>query len=147
MQALLLTLAPLLVSFAVSSRPGVEYSSLKKPAWTPPPIVFPIVWTCLYLGMGYASARVASVTGLVSLPILAYVLQIVLNISWTPIFFGRGAYAKALTVLRYLIVVAATTMYLFWQVDRAAGLLFVPYLAWLGVAHELNRAIVSMNGR
>jgi len=145
MQSILLSIAPLIVSFAVARQPGPRYDTIRKPEWTPPPIAFPIVWTILYLSMGYASARVAGASSLWSLPMLAYLIQLALNVSWTPVFFGRGEYATALTILRTLIVAVVITTVLFWRVDWIAGALLLPYLGWLGVAHELNRSIVRMN--
>lgn len=145
LQTLILTIAPLLVSFAVASRPSETYDAIRKPDWTPPPYVFPIVWTILYLSMGYASARVADRVSLLSVPMLLYAVQLALNVSWTPVFFGLGEYAKALTILRVLIVTVLATIAAFWQVDHVAGLLLLPYLAWLGVAHGLNSGIVTLN--
>ena len=145
LQRLVLTLLPLVVSFAVASKPGTMYERLRKPSWTPPPIVFPIVWTVLYLSMGYASGIVASSVGLWSLPMLAYAVQLVLNVSWTPVFFGSGAFRTALTILRALIVAVIATTVLFWRTDPGAGALMLPYLGWLGVAHELNRSVVTLN--
>jgi len=140
-----LTVAPLLVSFIVASQPNDTYDAIKKPDWTPPSYVFPIVWTILYLSMGYASARVADRVSLMSVPMLLYAIQLALNVSWTPVFFGLGEYAQALTILRVLIAAVLVTIVAFWQVDQVAGLLLIPYLAWLGVAHGLNSGIVAMN--
>ena len=143
-KTIVLTAAPLLMSFALARQPGDAYDSIQKPAWTPPPYVFPIVWTCLYLAMGYASARVAGVAGLFSLPLLVYAVQLALNVSWTPVFFGRGDFSTALTILRGLIIAATATMVLFWNRDTVAGLLFIPYILWLLVAHQLNADIVDL---
>lgn len=145
LQRLVLTVLPLLVSFTVADKPGEMYQQIKKPAWTPPPLVFPIVWTALYLMMGYASSRVAASAGLLSLPLLVYAVQLVLNVSWTPVFFGKGDFTLALTILRALVAVVVVTAALFWRADVLAGVLLLPYLVWLGVAHELNRSIVALN--
>lgn len=145
LQSIALTTLPLLISFSLSSQPGERYDAIQKPSWTPPPIAFPIVWTTLYLLMGYASARVAGAVGLVSIPMLIYAFQLVLNVSWTPVFFGQGKYAQALTILRALIIAVIATIVVFWQVDATAGALLLPYLAWLAVAHELNRGVVRLN--
>lgn len=147
LQRLVLTILPLAVSFTFADQPGDMYRRIKKPTWTPPPIAFPIIWTALYLLMGYASSRVAASTGLWSLPLLAYAVQLVLNVSWTPVFFGKGEFARALAILRALVVAVVVTAALFWRVDSVAGVLLLPYIAWLGVAHELNRSIVALNRR
>lgn len=145
LQSILLTVLPLLISFSLSSQPDTTYNSIQKPSWTPPPIAFPIVWTTLYLLMGLASARVAESVGLVSIPMLIYAFQLLLNVSWTPVFFGQGKYAQALTILRALIIAVIATIVVFWNVDTIAGALLLPYLVWLGVAHELNRGVVRLN--
>ena len=142
---IVLTLFPLLVSFVLAKPPGPRYERLAKPSWTPPPVVFPVVWTVLYLLMGYASARVATTIGLWTVPIAAYAVQLLLNVSWTPVFFGRGDYAAALTILRGLLVAVVWTTIAFWRVDPASGALLLPYIAWLLVAHELNRGVVDLN--
>lgn len=144
-QTIAVTLAPLFLSFLASSRPGVSYQALSKPSWTPPPLAFPIVWTVLYLLMGYASSRVLRTEGWLSWPVALYVVQLVLNISWTPLFFGQGNYVGALWLLRALVVVVVATAVLFWRADTTAGLLLLPYLAWLMVAHALNQEIVRLN--
>lgn len=144
-QTPVLTVAPLLLSFAVAQQPGDMYDAIAKPDWTPPPYVFPIVWTFLYLSMGYASARVAGTVGLVSIPLLVYLVQLMLNVSWTPVFFGQGDFTTALTILRALLFAAIATTVMFWNVDTTAGVLFLPYIGWLLVAHELNRGIVRLN--
>jgi tryptophan-rich sensory protein len=117
LQSIALTVLPLLISFSLSTQPSERYDAINKPSWTPPPIVFPIVWTTLYLLMGLASARVAESVGLVSIPILIYAFQLLLNISWTPVFFGQGKYAQALTILRALIIAVIATIVVFWNVD------------------------------
>lgn len=142
---ILLTGAPLLISFFLSQQPGQLYETITKPSWTPPPIVFPIVWTTLYLAMGYASSRVVERIGLVSIPILLYIIQFVLNIMWTPVFFGQGDFPRALAILRTLMITVVLTTVSFWSVDTVSGSLLLPYIVWLCVAHELNRSIVSLN--
>lgn len=145
LQSIALTALPLVISFSLSTQPGERYDAINKPSWTPPPVVFPIVWTTLYLAMGYASSRVADTVSLWSVPMLAYLVQLALNMSWTPVFFGQDDFTGALAILRVLIGAVILTTALFWRVDTIAGLLLLPYLAWLGVAHELNRGIVTMN--
>ena len=145
LQHLILTVLPLLVSFTIADKPGAMYQQIKKPTWTPPPLAFPWIWTVLYLLTGYASSRVASSNGLLSLPLLMYAVQLILNVSWTPVFFGKGDFKLALTILRALVVAAVVTTALFWRADVLAGVLLLPYLIWLGVAHELNRSIVALN--
>jgi tryptophan-rich sensory protein len=124
--------------------PGAWYRSLAKPAWTPPNWVFPVAWTILYLAMAAAAARVAPLPG--SGQALAFwAAQIAFNTLWTPVFFGLYRLRAALVVMFGLWLFVALTLVAFWQLDRLAGLLFVPYLAWVTVAGALNLAVVRLN--
>jgi tryptophan-rich sensory protein len=145
--AVLLLLGPVIVASAVArlSPPPTTYDQLRKPPWSPKPWVFPAVWTILYLLMGYASARVASKAGWATLPIALYVTQLVLNLAWTPVFFGLERYQAALWLIRAILVATVMTLIAFAEIDTVASLLMVPYVAWLGVAHQLNQSIVELN--
>jgi len=139
------TFAPLLLSATTATRPNAGYESITKPSWTPPPYVFPIVWTILYVSMGYASYRVYTLGGASSPALVVYGIQLLLNIAWTPLFFGLRRYRDALFLLRLLLLMVIVTCILFWQEDPLSGALILPYIAWLLVAHELNRSIVNLN--
>jgi tryptophan-rich sensory protein len=72
-------------------------------------------------------------------------VQIAFNTLWTPVFFGLRRMRAALGVMVFLwLSVAATTVALF-QLDFWAGLMFVPYLAWVTVAGALNLSVVRLN--
>jgi tryptophan-rich sensory protein len=125
--------------------PSTSYDTIQKPSWSPAPLVFPIVWTVLYLLMGYASYRVASRTGLITTAMGLYAAQLLLNIAWTPVFFGLSAYTAALWMIRGIMALVILTMIAFADVDTTSTLIMIPYLAWLGVAHQLNQGIVDLN--
>jgi tryptophan-rich sensory protein len=77
--------------------------------------------------------------------LIFYGAQLVLNVVWSFAFFGRESPpAGMLTVVILLAAILATTI-LFWQLDRTAGLLMLPYLAWVGFAAILNAAILALN--
>lgn len=120
----------------------VWYAGLAKPGWTPPDWLFGPVWTILYLTMAYAAWRVW-VTAPPSLRWL-YALQLVLNILWTPLFFGFHQPALALVDNIVLVAAVAATGFFFWHHDRLAGLLFLPYLAWTAYAASLTAGIVVL---
>lgn len=128
-------------------RPGDWYERLAKPSWRPPNRLFAPVWTILYLMIavsGWLVWREAGIAG-ATLPLLVYVLQLVLNAAWTPIFFGlhRPDLAFAHIVLVWLSIVA--TIILFYPIHALAALLLVPYLAWVTFAAALNFAIWRLN--
>jgi benzodiazapine receptor len=129
-------------------KPGDWYRSLNKPDWTPPDWLFPLAWTTLYLCMSISAARVAGLAGTDPAvgPALAFWgLQIALNTLWTPIFFGLHRMGAGLVVLVLLWLAVAATLVAFWRVDLIAGLLFLPYLAWVSVAGALNFTVWRLN--
>jgi tryptophan-rich sensory protein len=124
------------------------YATLNKPSFTPPNGLFGPVWTLLYVMMAVAAWRVwvraASGTAR-RLALTAFSVQLALNAVWSPVFFGLRAPAFGLVIILCLLVALAATLVLFWRVDRIAGLLLVPYLAWIAFATALNGAIVVLN--
>lgn len=124
--------------------PGLWYAELTQPAGTPPDIVFPIAWTLLYIGMAIAAWRVWRAAG-VGPALGLFALQLVLNALWMPVAFGAQALGWALLVIVALWLVIAAAVVVFWSRDRIAGLLLVPYLAWVGYASYLNAGLVWLN--
>lgn len=123
------------------------YRELVKPAFQPPGWLFGPVWTLLYTLMGIAVFRVyerPSQTGRRG-AFFFFGGQLFLNAIWSPIFFGAHALRAALFVIVCLTVVLAVTLKRFAAIDRTAGALLVPYLAWVSFATVLNAAIVVLN--
>ncbi len=123
------------------------FMALRKPATFPPPIVFPIVWTTLYVLMGLAFALVCAAWGAHwrGLAILAFVIQLAVNLAWSPTFFGAHEIGFGLYVILALDVLVIVTLWLFWKVRRAAALLMLPYLAWILFATVLNWQFLQLN--
>jgi len=124
--------------------PGAWYARLSKPWFTPPDWLFPVAWTTLYLCIAAAGARVA-VSSDNALPMALWALQIALNALWTPVFFGLRRMQLGMLILSALWLSVAALMLTSWQVDWIAGLLLVPYLAWVSVAGALNLAVIRLN--
>lgn len=124
--------------------PGKWYESLAKPSWTPPNWLFPVAWTTLYLCIAAAAARVAPLEGS-QYAMALFALQIALNTLWTPVFFGLKRMGAGMVVLTALWLAVAATLVSFWSLDWIAGLLFVPYLAWVTVAGALNFSVWRLN--
>ncbi|MEO6226226.1 MAG: TspO/MBR family protein [Sphingomicrobium sp.] len=123
------------------------YATLHKPLFNPPPIAFPVAWTILYALMGVALAMI-----LVEPPsprrktaLVLFALQLALNYAWSPIFFGAHDIHLARIVIYVMAMLAALTAGQFLRVKRVAGLLLIPYLAWLIFAAVLNGAIEDLN--
>lgn len=126
---------------------GTEiYEFIEKPPLAPPPILFPIVWTILYVLIGIAAARVYLSKDLDSSSALKfYWLQLAVNILWPLIFFGFKLYAFAAIWLLILIVLIIITTVKFFRIDKVAGILMLPYLAWCLFALYLNFSIAVLN--
>lgn len=138
---------------ALLSMEGMKaFDQVAKPAFTPPSIVFPIVWTLLYLFMGTASWLIwrqikarpknrAAGSGALKV----YALQLIVNFFWSILFFRLGWYLPAFwwLVLLWLLVLAALIR--FYRLSPAAGLLLVPYLLWVSFAGYLNLGVALLN--
>jgi tryptophan-rich sensory protein len=126
---------------------GVWYAQLRKPAWTPPNQVFGPVWTTLYLGMAIAAWLVwrragwASASGSLTL----FIAQLILNVSWSGIFFGLHRPDAAFTEIVLLWCMILATTIAFWFHSAIAGWLMAPYLAWVTYAAALNWKIWRLN--
>ncbi|XP_026494532.1 translocator protein isoform X1 [Vanessa tameamea] len=125
------------------------YDTLKKPSWNPPKWVFGPAWTVLYSGMGYASYLVYEECGGFKddavLPLSLYGGQLLLNWGWTPIFFGLKDFKLAFIEISVLSGAAVATAASFAHVNKTAGLLMLPYLAWLAYASSITYYIWKNN--
>ena len=130
------------------SGPGnAWFDALAKPAIYPPPAAFGIVWTVLYAMMGFALALVGSAWGANGrrLAIAVFAAQFLVNLAWSPVFFGMHRITGGLVVIAVLDVLVAVTLVLFWRVRRLAGALLLPYLAWILFATALNYEFLRLN--
>jgi tryptophan-rich sensory protein len=127
--------------------PGEWYLGLKKPAWNPPAWVFGPVWTTLYAMMAVAAWLVWQRGGFAAQrrSLLLFLVQLLLNAAWTPLFFGLHLPGIAFAELLMLWVAIAATLAVFLRSSRAAGLLLAPYLVWVSFASVLNFALWRLN--
>jgi translocator protein len=128
---------------SIATRDSVQtwYPTLERPAWTPPDFVFGPVWTVLYLLMGVASWRVWRRGWRrrdVRLAIYLYLAHLPLNVLWSFIFFRWHRIGWAAVEIVVLLLAIAIVTWRFGRVDRIAGALLVPYLAWVAFATALN---------
>lgn len=135
------------VGAAASVRAASFYAELVRPDWAPPAAVFGPVWALLYASMAIAAWLVWNRRGaqLARMALSVFVLQLILNALWSWLFFGwhQGALAFADIVLLWLSI--AATLVLFWRIVPLAGLLLVPYLAWVTFASALNYEVWQLN--
>jgi len=124
------------------------YAKLNKPVFNPPGWVFGPVWTTLYILMGIAAFlvwRKGLDNKLVRLALLCFVVQLVLNALWTPLFFGlRSPLAGLIDIVLLLSAIDLTTI-LFLRISKPAGVLLIPYILWVLFAMILNASIFLLN--
>ena len=125
------------------------YKELTMPPLAPPSILFPIVWSALYILMGISSASVyvkreknneAALSGLKS-----YAISLVFNLGWSLIFFNAGAFLIAFIWLLVLLYFIIKTVISYKAVDKVAAYLQIPYILWVAFAGYLNLSIVFLN--
>jgi benzodiazapine receptor len=121
------------------------YVTADKAPWSPPNWLFGPVWTILYIAMAVAAWLVWRRRDARTRPALrAYAVQLVLNLMWTPAFFGlyptlgTPALWIGFTIIVALIIMVTVTVLRFGPISRAAGFLLLPYLSWLVFASSLN---------
>ncbi|RRR42178.1 tryptophan-rich sensory protein [Mycolicibacter terrae] len=129
-----------------SADAAAEYGKLAQPGWAPPSYLFGPVWSGLYLLMAVAAWLVWREGPRWTNPaIIAYGLQLALNLLWSPLFFGLGWRGLALVDIVLLDVAVAATLALFWKVHRTAAVMLLPYFAWILFATALNYSVWSLN--
>ena len=125
------------------------YGEITKPPLAPPAILFPIVWSILYLLMGISSTLVFinrekdienAERGL-----KFYIISLILNFIWSPIFFIRESYLLSLIILAFLFVSIVYTILAYRKVSPLAAYLQIPYALWVLFAGYLNFAILILN--
>lgn len=121
------------------------YAHLAKPVLNPPNWVFAPVWTTLYVLMALAAWRVWRVSGWRSKGVALWLIQLALNFAWSFAFFAAHNPGMAFADLAVLWLAIVATMAVFWRIDRLAGTLLIPYLAWVSFAGWLNFSIWQLN--
>jgi translocator protein len=138
---------PLLAgAFGSFFQPGEWYARLEKPPWNPPSWVFGPAWTTLYVLMGVAAWLVWDrYRGAAKVALAVFVVQLVFNALWSYFFFGAQSPALAFGWIVLLWVLIVITLVLFWRARTVAGVLLLPYLAWVSFAAVLNYTIWQLN--
>ncbi len=123
------------------------FDALHKPAIMPPGWVFGAAWTLLYVLLGLACALVLHARGARGrgAALALFLLQLLLNLAWSPIFFAYHEVGAAFWTILSMILFSAAAAILFWPIRRAAALLMLPYLAWLCFAALLTWQIAALN--
>ena len=123
------------------------FDALLKPSFMPPGWAFGVVWPILYLLMGLALAMILAEppSPRRKLALILFFIQLVLNFAWSPVFFAAHNISLAKIVIFLMAALAAAAAGQFLRLRKPAGVLMVPYLAWLIFAATLNSAIERLN--
>lgn len=123
-----------------------QYEAAAKPALAPPPTVFPIVWTALFILMGLSAALVYDSGSKDSgRALTVYAVQLAVNFVWPLIFFGAGKYLFAFFWLILLFALVLLMAVNFRRIKPLSAYLQIPYMLWLIFAGYLNFAVWSLN--
>lgn len=148
---LLFILGTLLVGFIGSSftLPSIStwYATLKKSALNPPNWIFGPVWTTLYILMAVAAWQISGLkpSFRTKKALVFFVLQLILNVLWSYLFFGKQLLLAAFIEILILWLFILITTIKFYKLKPSAGWLFVPYLAWVSFASYLTFAAWTLN--
>ena len=125
------------------------YGEIVQPPLAPPPVLFPIVWTILYILMGIGSARVYlkkdAMPQEVTNALKIYALQLFFNFFWSLIFFNLRTFLFAFIWLIALWGLIIVMLFKFYKIDKPAAIINIPYLLWVTFAAYLNLAIYILN--
>ena len=139
-------LIPLLLGIIVSLFINTDiYDVIIKPEISPPKIVFPIVWTILYILMGISN-YIINKGNKKEVPNLIYYISLAINLIWPIIFFNAQEYLISLLIIIILIIFVALTIIEYFKISKIAGYLQVPYIIWLLFALYLNYQVLILNG-
>jgi benzodiazapine receptor len=124
------------------------FATLEKPVFSPPNWLFAPVWTLLYILMGIAAFLVWR-KGLenrqVRTALIIFLIQLILNVLWSVVFFGLESPLLGLVVILFLWVAILVTVIQFFKISRTASVLLWPYLLWVTFAAVLNSSIWLLN--
>jgi len=123
------------------------YGLLQKPSFNPPGWIFGPVWTVLYILMAVSAWLVWEKAGQapVKVALSLFFVQLLLNVTWSLLFFGMGRPDLAFAEILVLWALILTVTLLFYRIRPAASLLMLPYLAWVSFAVVLNGFIWRLN--
>ena len=139
---------PLLVGFIsnlfVKDYYGL-YETIEKPLFSPPNVLFPIVWTILFILMGVAFYLIWDTKASKTDAYISYYLQLFFNFVWPILFFRLELYLVALVWITMLWLLILDTILSFYKINKKASYLMLPYLVWTSFATYLNFMVYVLN--
>ena len=139
---------PLLVGLIGSliGNSNMGFNLIQKPSFTPPGVLFPVIWTILYILMGISSFLIYNSKNINTKNSLRiYALQLLVNMLWTFFFFNLKWYLFSFLWIILLILLVSIMIYKFTKINKTAAYLQIPYLIWLIFAAILNFSIFLLN--
>jgi len=138
---------PLLIGIIVGliTSNSIEYNQLVKPPLSPPGILFPIVWTILYLLMGISYFILKNTNLNTEKESTIYYIQLFINAMWSIIFFVFKLRLFAVIWIILLLISVIYMIYLFYQKTKLSAYLNIPYLIWILFATYLTIGIYILN--
>lgn len=121
-----------------------DYNNLIKPFFAPPGILFPIIWTILYILMGVSAYIIYNQTKNIK-DLTIYLIQLIINLFWSALFFIFKLRFLAFIWILFLIILVIIMIYQFYKISKLAAYLQFPYLIWIIFATVLNLAIFLLN--
>lgn len=151
--AIAIPLAIGMLSSFITKDAMMSFNAMKKPPLAPPGILFPIVWTILYILMGISSYIIyaydaqndTSSLNLKNKCLLLYAIQLIFNFFWSIIFFKFKLYIFAFAWLIILWILVFKLMKESKKISKVASYLLIPYLVWMAFAAYLNIGIIILN--
>lgn len=132
-----------IIGFIISQT--IDYNYLQKPLLAPPSIVFPIVWTILYILMGVSYGILKSNSLIDPKTKFIYYLQLFINALWSILFFTLKWRLFSFLWIILLVIIVIIIIINFYKKNKLSGLLQIPYLIWILFASYLNLSIYLLN--
>jgi len=146
--SILISLGTGLLSALITSGSMDIYSRVETPPLSPPPILFPIVWTVLYILMGISAAMIytsAADGKKKKAALTVYGISLFFNFGWSLFFFSLQAFLFSFIWLLILLILIIKTVFDYYSVNKTAALLQIPYILWVTFAGYLNLGIWLLN--
>ena len=123
------------------------YKNLNKPFFQPPKWLFAPVWTVIYILLLLSLILIikAPQNNLKTLAYILFAIQMILNISWMPVFFKAQKICTAVIISLFLFLTVAVMIFVYYKISFISAVLLIPYLIWSGFASILNFVICKIN--
>lgn len=121
------------------------YTSLNKSSLTPPNYIFGIVWPILYVMMTISALLIFKDCKTLCIPLIFFIIQLIFNLLWSPTFFNKQLIGLSLLIIINTLIFTYYTIYLFYDVNKIAAYLLIPYALWITFASYLNFYIYIYN--